>query len=154
MQTPNAPDPMLFAENLPRSFDFYHLGSIELESAPPDLDLGDDRQAIAYTLHGDATGVIVLIIDSKLDRSTYAEAGNLIASSLADSLAQRIQGDILPSPPRSIEPHRVAKLAASPGASAHEYFHRHDGKSTRITVLLVPDAAHATNDATTRNANA
>jgi chemotaxis protein CheY-P-specific phosphatase CheC len=136
----------LIAESLPRSFSFYHLGQIELQDEAEVLSatghLGFlasvDRVAAAYVLQGEVRGVLVLVFDQGLDVSTYSEAGNIIASQLANGLEER-QGMVVSiSPPRILSGGQLQNLLGNGQGVARTYLHRHGNRVIPLQALLVP----------------
>lgn len=133
-------------DSLPQGFDFYHLGRIEREPEADDTGVfdtlggpvSDDRAAIAFAIQGEATGLLVLRFDAGLDRSVYAEAGNILASQLVADLEQRLGLAATLTPPRELAPRQLARLLES-GGHRLPYLHRQrDGSAVRLEALLIP----------------
>jgi hypothetical protein len=131
---------------LPRDFDFYHLGRITLSDEPTEIPaplthasplFSDDRIAVAFALQGDTPGALVLLLDGSLDVSTYSEAGNIIASRLATSLASREGREVTVSPPRVISRERLQQMLNGGAASARTYLHQQGQRTVRLTALVL-----------------
>jgi chemotaxis protein CheY-P-specific phosphatase CheC len=123
-------------EALPRSFDFYHLGQIELQE--DELPSSSDRIAIAYTLEGEARGALLLLLDEGLDLSTYSEAGNIIASRLATALSARHGLEVTISPPRVLSRAQLQTVLNTGGEkSARSYLHRHGSRAISLEAVLL-----------------
>ncbi len=127
---------------LPPRFDFYHLGAVELQapaSPPPTAVSGTAERAVAFSLAGDARGLLVLLFPEELDGSIYAELGNVIAGRVVTELASREGLDLALSPPRQVGRQGLARLLASgPAPRERVYLHRTSGgRSVRVRTLLV-----------------
>lgn len=144
-------------DSLPEGFDFYHLGRIERSDSPlagPDLgraQVSDDRASIAYAIQGEESCLIVLRFDGALDRSMYAEAGNILASQFVADLERRRGVIAVLSPPRELTPRQLGRLLADPGADTAEprltrhYLHRlTDGSSVRLDAVILPASTDST----------
>ncbi len=114
----------------PAHFPFYHLGTVELAdetTAPQAFDSFHDMRAIGYALH-EERAALILLFDQGLDPSTYSEMGNIIASRLSSAI----------SPPRNMEPGRVAALVRSADlVETRTYFHTHGGITVTVHALLL-----------------
>lgn len=124
---------------LPRSFDFYHLGRIELHD--DEATASNDRIAVAYSIEGEARAVLVLILEDGLDVSTYSEAGNIIASRLATQLATRHGLELTISPPRVLNHSQLTHLLnINKGGekTARTYVHRQGSRAIELQAVLLP----------------
>jgi hypothetical protein len=136
---------------LPRGFDFYHLGRIELidpsqtsggatpENARNALAMG--HFGIGFRLEGEAQGGLVLLVGEGLDASTYSEAGNIIASQLASRLSAEQNIEVTVSPPRILRGHTLKLLLASEEAVVRLYIHRQDGLAIPLQAVVLPATA-------------
>ena len=126
-------------EALPSDFNFYHLGEVRRQETPSNplhhleatspLGLASsDRLAVAFSLHGDAKGALVLIFDQGLDVSTYSEVGNIIASRMSTHLSESEGLDVMISPPRVLSNAQIQGFLRSADAQSRTY-HHHPGRS-------------------------
>ena len=136
--------PTLLEESLPPSFDFYHLGRIELDDAKIPIDL-EGHFAIGFRFEGEARGVLLLLVGEGLDASTYSEAGNIIASRMASDLYAHHGLDVTISPPHVLSDKQLKAVfaAGTRPLSARAYVHRHRelGKlGVPLQAVLLPAA--------------
>jgi hypothetical protein len=135
----------LLENSLPASLPFYHLGEIR-EAGPGALspDELEDLSAIGYSLQGDVRGVLVILVEKGLDDEVYSEAGNLIASRLATELGAAHGLDVMISPPRSLAPEQILRLAPRFLVSK-TYLHRHEDHAVPVQVAILQEqgATHA-----------
>lgn len=138
---------------LPLEFPFYHLGLMRLE--PDDASTGalivgareSDQHILAYRLRGDLNALIILLVDRGLDPSTYAEAGNVLASRVATELSQERDLDVMISPPLRLDPAQLQVIAGNPLLD-RTYLHLHKGIAAPVRLLVasmagIPGVAHA-----------
>lgn len=133
-------------EALPQGFDFYHLGRIELREegtigALPEWNTSDDRIGIAFSIEGEARGVLALLVSNGLDLSTYSEAGNIIASRLASDLADRHGLEVSISPPRVLSRSQLQLLFKSGERTTRSYVHRYGLHAIPLQAVLLPAPA-------------
>lgn len=130
---------------LPHTFDFYHLGSVELKPMPPLTVLPEPIElngvtGIAYQFKGDFQGLLLLLVASELDVSTYSEMGNIIASRLANSLQSKEGLDVLITPPKVLERAQVARIIQSnPNQIYSAYDHILENLVVPVQTLLFPN---------------
>lgn len=131
---------------LPRAFEFYHLGQVTLSDEPTPLPMpfahtmplfSDERIAVAFSLQGESHGALVMLFDGSLDVSTYSEAGNIIASRLATSLAAQDGREVTVSPPRVVSHERLQQMLNGGTASAKTYLHQQGQRTIRLTALVL-----------------
>lgn len=143
----------LIERALPRELPFYHLGLMRLEPAGrPEVGVGlqahaGDQHVLAYALSGDLSAVVLLLVDRGLDLSTYAEAGNVLASRVATELARSGALDIMVSPPLPLAPSRLGAFPG-PWILDRTYLHLHQGVAATVRLLVAltgsaPGVAHA-----------
>jgi len=104
---------------LPQSFEFYHLGKVEIAPwQPSDSNALNDEilqrplHSIAFTIIDEdlSRGVLLVLFDSALDLSTYSELGNTLASQIATRLSQTSGFDAWISPPKVLNPVQLKRL--------------------------------------------
>ncbi|OFZ18365.1 MAG: hypothetical protein A2X94_12515 [Bdellovibrionales bacterium GWB1_55_8] len=125
---------------LPEQFDFYHLGTVNLEpehTHPISEKLPDDAMAVAFQLSGDVSAALVLHFEKGLDPSIYSEMGNVIASRVATNLSKMENLDILVSPPRLLSEKHWENLSQGHKLTGRTYLHLHRGISIRLHAILI-----------------
>ena len=143
-------------EALPEKIPFYHLGMIEASESRTAEGIGEtlspDRSALAYALQGDLQALLLLTMESGLDLSVYAEAGNLLASQVATRLSQQNGLDVMISPPRQLDADQLATLARRLDDSEARillekiYIHLHGEHAVSLRLLFITnDTQNGTN---------
>ncbi len=131
------------SEALPESFDFYHIGRVDLatQADPTDLAFHALPIALAYTFAGDARGAVITLFDGELEESACEELGNIIACRWASRQEQGV--DLEVAPPRRIERAIIEKMIhASSVAARGDYVLRFkDGRISRVCTLILAGAA-------------
>jgi len=133
---------------LPKHFDFYHLGEIQLtpDSPLPSTPLKDqkadhyieNKQAIGYRIFGDRKVLFVLLIPEGLDLSTYSEFGNLLVSKITNQIQQESMLDLYISPPFSIHISRLTQILHTNQAIKKTYLHSYGNSVIPIETLILP----------------
>jgi hypothetical protein len=133
----------------PAEFPFYREGAVRAERGPAEHGwaIPPGSQAAAITLQGDLRGVFLLIFESELDASMYAEMANVLASRFVTDLAAREQIDVVISPPRQLSFDQLFSLIVSDENLVRKsYAHLHAGREIPVeaVILRTPEvAAHA-----------
>jgi len=139
------------SEALPESFDFYHVGRVELatQADPADLAFHTLPIAIAYSFAGDARGAVITLFDGELEESACEELGNIITCRWASRQEQGVDLEVFP--PRRIERAVIEKMIhASSVAARGDYLLRfNDGRVSRVCTLILAGAASASVEART-----
>jgi CheC-like family len=93
-----------FSNSFPRDFDFYHLGKVALTPSNTLFEelTVDDLDTVIFHLYGDVRALVILFFQKSLDRSTYTELGNVLASQIATQLASQTGTDVMISPPQHL----------------------------------------------------
>ena len=134
-----------FSEALPKAFDFYHLGRIELQTlenanevevAPSPAHVRRSCFGIAYRIEGELQGTFLLLVPLGLDVSTYSEAGNIIISRLSAGLAARHGLDTTVFPPRVLNQGQLGSLLENGGQEAHFKTYIHWQGTPKLAIEL------------------
>lgn len=134
----------LLLDSLPGSFDFYGLGTISPGPQAPGL-VAAELQGIGFSLQGEARGLVAVLFDAALDRSIYAEAGNVLASRLADGLAREGGRQVLISSPLPLKSERIAEALAKAGPERRRtYWHFHGSRAARLEIIWLDHAQEIT----------
>jgi hypothetical protein len=151
-------DPLLqVIEALPDQFEFYHLGGVELQSPASDenaarekllaLDLAENH-VIGFTIQGDIKLHLLLFFDKALDKSTYSELGNVIASKIVTHLTQNQEMDLLLSPPQNMAESQIHRIAQSNMQMlCRTYAHFFQNSVISIEAMIIPGSAEGTGNA-------
>lgn len=131
-------------EALPKQFQFYHLGSVELirtpepEPSPVGLPI-EDMHAISFLVQGEERGLLILLFDRGLEIATYMEMGNVIASQLADRLSRSYPLGVTISPPKNMATNQLDRIVSSFDGTVQScaYLHLHQNRSIQVTALLM-----------------
>ncbi|HAR43866.1 MAG TPA: hypothetical protein DCS07_14730 [Bdellovibrionales bacterium] len=138
---------------LPRNFDFYDLGNVELSPTPetggtetaetPEFSkLLEDHHAIAFSFRGELKALMVVTFDKGLDLSTYSELGNILASRLAMRLYDDSGVDVLLSPPQTLSATQIEILPRLGSLIAQRTYRHFDrGQIVTINTFLLANAA-------------
>ena len=131
------------SEALPSSFNFYHLGKVELqpEELQPDLQLSthDALYGISFHLRGDLHATLVILLGKNLDLALYSELGNILASKIANQLFVDRQLQIEISPPQLLSENQLASILESGSSTTRKtYVHRYENKIFYLETLFVP----------------
>jgi hypothetical protein len=133
-------------ESLPYSFNFYHLGKVELQNHLPDHfqdSLSDESKSLAsgigFHLRGDLNATLAILFDRDLDLSIYSEVGNILASKIANQLFLDRQLQVEISPPQLLSEIQLETILMSgPSTIRKAYVHQYDDKMVYLQTLLVP----------------
>ena len=126
------------SEALPSSFNFYHLGKVELQ---PDLQppTYDALYGISFHLRGDLHAILVILLEKNLDLSLYSELGNILASKIANQLFVDRQLQVEISPPQTLSENQLASILQSGSSTTRKtYVHRYENKIFYLETLFVP----------------
>ncbi len=144
-------------DSLPNNFSFYHLGDVAVASEDSQSFLSwetekqhllsNDRAALSYALSGEVQGCVLILLESGLDTSTYAEMGNIVVSRLVESLETNHFLQVNISAPRTIAGRRLQEhLEKNPPAIRGKVKHSHNGETIHLRVfvtLVSQGAGHA-----------
>ena len=149
------PNPQqMMVTSLPSSLDFYHLGSVEVDERQPSTDpdrirmdllrRAADFNAYGFAFHGDFRGALIILFSKDLDRDTYAELGNILASRLATSLTEQEGLGVSISPPYLLGASgKWIQSTLQPGAHcAHRRYFHHTGKKLIPIEVLILGSMH------------
>jgi hypothetical protein len=134
---------------LPKGFDFYHLGNVEIREQKIlthellDLKL-EDMVGVTFHFQGDFRGILLILVEKGMDMSIYSEMGNILAGRIAVELFQDGY-DVMISPPRIIqevlENENLMKLLKSDDKKIHgKYAHVYQSSAVFIETVLIPYA--------------
>lgn len=144
---------------LPKQFDFYHLGRVELqsesltsESLPENLQENlpstlEDTTAVAFQVFGMAFDLpywVILLFDSHLDISTYSELGNVILSKTVTQIQSTTGGDAMISPPQQMKPQQfklvIHNTSQIPNRARRTYAHFINNSVILIEAWILPSS--------------
>lgn len=97
-----------FADALPKTFDFYHLGKVELQAQSFDID--PESTAVAFRIQGDVAVWAIVFFARELDASTYTELGNVLASKIATYLNSQIGTEVMVSSPHMLNSPQLERI--------------------------------------------
>src|SRR4051812_2282889 len=92
------------SQALPRSFNFYHLGKVELQAeiVQPHSTPEEGITGFGFQFKGDLNASLILLVEDGLDLSIYAEVGNILASKVANHLFENYQLQVAITPPHKL----------------------------------------------------
>jgi hypothetical protein len=130
------------SQALPSSFNFYHLGTIELQSSPPQTSSILEDQAViglAFKLNGDLNASFILLVEPDLDLSIYSEVGNILASKLVNQLYSSHNLQVGITPPYQLSYKQIIKIMGEGSPFTRQtYFHVYENQIIQLETLLVP----------------
>ncbi|MGK5084160.1 hypothetical protein WDW37_12760 [Bdellovibrionota bacterium FG-1] len=134
-------------ESLPKQFSFYHLGEVRLTpsvSVPSDeTTLPKNPVAVAFSVEGDVRGSMLLLFEEGLDVSVYSEMGNVIASQMVTSLAEKEGVDLYISPPKILSSVQLSTILKNQHGVARTYLHQPpNAPSILLQALVIPTETH------------
>jgi hypothetical protein len=140
-------DSIAFA--MPMSFDFYERGWFDQVPAKEEEiqdevlnALGSQRtRGISfdiYTLSDQVNRILlILLVQDGDDVAIYEEAGNILSSQIANTLADDTPW--MPSPPRLLEPKQILRLMENqPDLILRKYLHRYKGTEISLQAIVIP----------------
>ncbi|MEO5969098.1 MAG: hypothetical protein ABIQ95_04160 [Bdellovibrionia bacterium] len=145
MMTPEQDNFEQLSEALPSSFNFYHLGKVELQ---PDLRnpvygsfdaAGDLPCGIGFYIQGDLNATLVILLEKNLDLSIYSELGNILASKITNQLYVDRQLQLTISPPQPLSEYQLVNVLKNKLSTIRKiYIHRYENQIVYLETLLVP----------------
>ncbi len=127
-----------WADALPESFKFYHLGEVKQTEVDGILEL-EQQHIIAFRFYGDTQGVMLLLFKEGLDQSLYTEMGNIIASRSAQALEEKNGLGVMITPPYILKKSIAERLIEnSDYCIQRSYHHKINGESIPVEVLIIP----------------
>lgn len=132
-----------WAEALPESFPFYHMGNVEVSrQSQVSIEISpEDHVVLGFRLLGDMRGILFVIFDRGLDLSMYTEMGNILASRFATRLSEKEDVDVMISAPAEIneeEFHRSITVSQATRLIHRTYVHDHNQISIPVQMLVLP----------------
>ncbi len=138
-------------EALPSSFNFYHLGKVELLSEsdfpasphlPPSPLSDETSHGLSFHLRGDLNATFIVLFRKDLDLSIYSELGNILASKIANQLLVEKNLQIAISPPHALsnqEMERLFEIESFP--VRRTYVHQYENRFIYLETLFMSSLA-------------
>ena len=126
-----------FTSALPDRFEFYSLGSVQLQTPNHEQSPLRETSGILYVLEGDCRVFLTLFPKIDLDLSVYSEMGNIIAAKMALSLEKSKGIEWMISPPRILNRNEIEQIKTiSSQHQAREYLHADEDRKVSIPLLI------------------
>ena len=128
-QTGSEAHPLLaqLNEALPAHFDFYHLGTVDLEPQTQRIPTRSNKKAgfcgTRYLFSGDQRASLTLLWAPDADPSMYAEIGNIIVGRMSTYLQKHFKMNMIPSIPEFLNTEEISQLSFNSKLSLERILH-------------------------------